>query len=150
MSEENVREHSTAGEDAAALMSELTERAARIVADPESLIEVLTAQMSGPDLRFMQSVMYRRLLSASYAEALRDGPYGWIDDILAFRNDWGFALDDITGQVRFGTAPTTRSPRPPTACGWRRGSSGPRSTSSATPPTSPPWRSSAVLSWLTA
>ncbi|WP_238008260.1 alpha/beta hydrolase [Dactylosporangium sp. AC04546] len=99
MAEDNVRKHSAAAEDAVGLMRELVEQAERVAVDPESLIEVLRSQMSPPDQRFMQSVMYRRLFSASYREALRSGPYGWIDDVLAFRGDWGFALDDIPGVV---------------------------------------------------
>jgi pimeloyl-ACP methyl ester carboxylesterase len=81
-------------------MREMIALAVRTAADPESLIDRLRDQASEPDLRFMQSVMYRRLLSASYAEALRVGPYGWIDDIMAFRGDWGFALDRIVPPVR--------------------------------------------------
>ena len=99
MSADNVREYSTADQDAAELMEELTERAAATVADPESLLEDLRSQMLKPDLDFVQSVDYRRLLAASYAEALRAGPYGWIDDALAFRHEWGFDLKTITRPV---------------------------------------------------
>lgn len=100
MSAENARNHASAERGDAQLMREMIALAVRTTADPESLIEQLRTQASEPDLRFMQSVMYRRLLSASYAEALRVGPYGWIDDILAFRGDWGFALDRIVPPVR--------------------------------------------------
>jgi pimeloyl-ACP methyl ester carboxylesterase len=100
MSEGNARSHSTARRSTAELMRSMTALAAQTAADPESLIEELSTQMSEPDLRFMRSVMYRRLLSASYAEALRVGPYGWIDDVLAFRYDWGFELGAIARPVR--------------------------------------------------
>jgi len=101
MSDDNVREYSTADQDEVELIAQLAGRAVRTAADPESLIDDLRSQMSEPDRRFAASVMYRRLLTDSYAEALRPGPYGWIDDVLAFREDWGFALDTITGPVRF-------------------------------------------------
>ncbi|WP_438870784.1 alpha/beta fold hydrolase [Paractinoplanes ovalisporus] len=100
MSETNARKHSAADRGAEELMQEMRALVEQTAADPESLIEELRTQMSGPDLRFMQSVMYRRLLVASYADALRLGPYGWVDDVLAFRGDWGFALDTIVPPVR--------------------------------------------------
>jgi pimeloyl-ACP methyl ester carboxylesterase len=100
MSAENARNHASAERGDAELMREMIALAVRTTADPESLIDELRTQASEPDLRFMQSVMYRRLLSHSYAEALRVQPYGWIDDILAFRDDWGFALDRIVPPVR--------------------------------------------------
>ncbi|MEV4350737.1 alpha/beta hydrolase [Actinoplanes sp. NPDC049596] len=100
MSQENARNHATAERGDARFMREMLALAVRTAADPESLIEELRTQAAEPDLRFMQSVMYRRMLSASYAEALRVGPYGWIDDVLAFRGDWGFTLDRIVPPVR--------------------------------------------------
>jgi pimeloyl-ACP methyl ester carboxylesterase len=99
MAEDNARKHASAEQGDAELIPELLALAVRTAADPASLIEELRAQAAEPDLRFMQSVMHLRLLSASYAEALRLGPYGWIDDILAIRGDWGFALDGIVPPV---------------------------------------------------
>jgi len=100
MAEENARKHVAADRGTADQMHELRALAEQTAADPESLIEELSAQMSGPDLRFVQSVLHRRLLTTSYANALRVGPYGWLDDILAFRREWGFALDTIVPLVR--------------------------------------------------
>lgn len=101
MSDGNVDEYSTADQSVADLTAGLKAQASRTAADPESLIEALRPQMSGPDLKFVQSTLFRRLLSASYEEALRAGPFGWIDDVLAFRADWGFRLADITNPVLF-------------------------------------------------
>jgi len=100
MADANARKHLTADRGTADQMHELRALAGQTAADPESLLEELRAQMSGPDLRFMQSVLYRRLLMKSYADALRVGPYGWLDDVLAFRSEWGFALDTIVPPVR--------------------------------------------------
>jgi len=99
MSDGNVEEYSTADQSVADLTAGLKAQASRTAANPESLIEALRPQMSGPDLKFVQSTLFRRLLSASYEEALRAGPFGWIDDVLAFRADWGFRLADITNPV---------------------------------------------------
>jgi pimeloyl-ACP methyl ester carboxylesterase len=99
MSDDNVREYSTADADQTVLVERLRRRAERTVRDPESLLELVRTQMAEPDRRVVDSAVFRRLLSQTYAEALRDGPYGWIDDVLALRGDWGFALDTITTPV---------------------------------------------------
>jgi pimeloyl-ACP methyl ester carboxylesterase len=39
---------------------------------------------------------YGEDMAASFHEALRVGIDGWLDDDLAFLDDWGFALDEIT------------------------------------------------------
>ncbi|WP_433830733.1 alpha/beta fold hydrolase [Actinoplanes sp. CA-015351] len=100
MADENASKHVAADRGTAEMMHELRALAEQTAADPKSLLEELRSQMSAPDLRFMQSVLYRRLLVKSYADALRDGPYGWLDDIVAFRREWGFALDTIVPPVR--------------------------------------------------
>ena len=38
-------------------------------------------------------------MAASFAEALRHGVDGWVDDDLAFTEPWGFTLDEISGPV---------------------------------------------------
>jgi pimeloyl-ACP methyl ester carboxylesterase len=45
-------------------------------------------------------VVLRRLLLGTYAEALRQGAAGWIDDVLAFRKPWEIELSNITSRVR--------------------------------------------------
>jgi pimeloyl-ACP methyl ester carboxylesterase len=98
MAKENVREFST--EDLPILVERLRLRAERTVHDPETLIEWLREQMAEADRRVVDKVAFRRMLTSAYIEALRDGPYGWIDDVLALRVDWGFRFADIAGPVR--------------------------------------------------
>jgi len=38
-------------------------------------------------------------MAASFAEALRDGVDGWVDDDLAFTEPWGFDFDELSGPV---------------------------------------------------
>jgi pimeloyl-ACP methyl ester carboxylesterase len=98
MAKENVREFST--DDLPSLVERLRLRAERAVHDPETLLELLREQMAEADRRVVDRVAIRRMLTTAYIEALRDGPYGWIDDVLALRADWGFRLDDIASPVR--------------------------------------------------
>ncbi|WP_231953508.1 alpha/beta fold hydrolase [Actinoplanes derwentensis] len=100
MADANARKHVTADRGTADHMHELRALAEQTADDPESLLAELRAQMSGPDLLFTRSVLFQRLLAKSYADALRVGPYGWLDDIQAFRREWGFALDTIVPPVR--------------------------------------------------
>jgi pimeloyl-ACP methyl ester carboxylesterase len=100
MTDDNVSEYTTADYDAPALKEHLRLRAHRTLDNPTSLIDLLMTQMADPDKQVVKDVSIRRLLAETYAEALRDGPYGWIDDVLALRSDWGFQLDHIGGPVR--------------------------------------------------
>jgi pimeloyl-ACP methyl ester carboxylesterase len=78
-----------------AMATDLAQRAEQIREDPQSLLSALEKEMTGPDLRIVTDVAIRRQLTGTYKEALRDGAYGWIDDVLAFRRPWGFSLADI-------------------------------------------------------
>ncbi|GIF98601.1 alpha/beta hydrolase [Catellatospora citrea] len=100
MAQDNVHEYETADNDLAVLAERLRLRAERVLHDPESLLEMLRSQMAEADRRFVDRIAIRRLLAATYTEALRGGPYGWFDDVLAFRGDWGFGLDTISGPVK--------------------------------------------------
>jgi pimeloyl-ACP methyl ester carboxylesterase len=100
MAPDNINEYETADNDLAILAERLRLRAERVLHDPESLLDLLRGQMAEADRRFVDRVAIRRLLATTYTEALRDGPYGWIDDVLAFREDWGFGLGTIAGTVK--------------------------------------------------
>jgi pimeloyl-ACP methyl ester carboxylesterase len=99
MTDGNVREYATANVDQDLLAERLRLKAERAIRDPESLLDLIGSQMAEPDRRVVENVAFRRLLTQSFAEALRGGPYGWIDDVLAFREEWGFPLDTVAGQV---------------------------------------------------
>jgi pimeloyl-ACP methyl ester carboxylesterase len=90
MTDMNVRAYTAVDVDRSKLVERLRLQADRARRDPDSLVEVLRAQMTDPDLRVVDNIVMRRLLAQAFAEALRRGPYGWIDDVLALRSDWGF------------------------------------------------------------
>lgn len=100
MTESNVDRYHTADTDASALAVSLATRATRTREDPESLVRFLRPSLSESDRRVVDDVAIRRLLAATYAEALQHGPEGWIDDALALRRNWGFKLDAITCPVK--------------------------------------------------
>ena len=101
MTDGNVSEYTTADQDRSALVERLRRRAEAVARDPEHLIETLVPQMTDSDRLVIRDVSIRRLLADTYAEALRTGPYGWIDDVFALRNDWGFRLETIRSPVLF-------------------------------------------------
>lgn len=71
-----------------------------IRADPEALLKHLEGGLTGTDRRVVDDLALRRLLLSNYREAFLNGPYGWIDDTVALRRDWGFTLDSIGTRVR--------------------------------------------------
>jgi pimeloyl-ACP methyl ester carboxylesterase len=100
MADSNIEEYELVGDDRTAVIADLTERARQIRADPESLLLALEKEMTEYDREIVTDFSFRRLLTESYREALRFGPFGWIDDVLAFRGPWGFALDKISVPVQ--------------------------------------------------
>lgn len=100
MTGSNVNEYTTADACTTTLTERIRLRAERIKSNPDSLLKMLRAEMKDSDRRFVDDVSMRRLLAQTYAEALRTGPHGWIDDALALRANWGFELDEITVPVR--------------------------------------------------
>jgi pimeloyl-ACP methyl ester carboxylesterase len=100
MGESNVDEYQAADANHAALMANLRSQADRLRRDPESLIAFLEKELADPDRRVVENVAMRRQLADSYAEAVRFGADGWIDDALAFRQNWGFDPASIQVRVR--------------------------------------------------
>jgi pimeloyl-ACP methyl ester carboxylesterase len=101
MSASNVNEYELAAlaEDDA-VVADLTRRTDEISQDPESLLNALEEEMAEDDKRVAFDVGIRRHLIETYREAIKNGPQGWIDDVLAFRRPWGFELGKITIPVR--------------------------------------------------
>nr|WP_243704907.1 alpha/beta hydrolase [Micromonospora sp. KC723] len=81
--------------DTATMIAQIRRRAARVAEDPRFLLEELMVQMSAADRRAINDAALRRLIADTYEEALRAGPYGWIDDVLALRRSWKFDLGAI-------------------------------------------------------
>ncbi|WP_345537408.1 alpha/beta hydrolase [Phytohabitans rumicis] len=100
MSASNVDEYQAADTDRGSLMASLTSQADRMRRDPESLVAFLDKELSDPDRRVIGNVAMRRKITDSYAEAVRYGAEGWIDDALAFRRNWGFEPSSIRVPVR--------------------------------------------------
>ncbi len=95
MTDSNVEEYGRARQGADVLAAELSARGELIREDPESLLQFLEPELTMSDRRILRDPAIRRLLTGTYAEALRQGPEGWIDDILALREPWGFDLTKI-------------------------------------------------------
>ncbi|HKT04033.1 MAG TPA: alpha/beta fold hydrolase [Rugosimonospora sp.] len=99
MAADNTREFEAANADPGQLVESLGRQAERTRQDPESLLVELEREMTFADKRVVYDLGIRRLLAQSYVEALRQGPHGWIDDVLALRADWGFSLGVIRSRV---------------------------------------------------
>jgi pimeloyl-ACP methyl ester carboxylesterase len=101
MAGSNVDEYSSVDADAdlATITASLVERAGWIRDDPENLLRFLLPELAGPDRRVVDDIAIRRILTETYAEALRYSADGWIDDVLALRRSWGFDLSAIKAPV---------------------------------------------------
>jgi pimeloyl-ACP methyl ester carboxylesterase len=99
MTPSNIQEYGRADDSPSDLTAELTQRTQKIQQNPEFLLDFLEPELTAPDRRIVADLGIRQLLAETYAEALRYGADGWIDDVLAFRKPWGFELGDITVPV---------------------------------------------------
>jgi pimeloyl-ACP methyl ester carboxylesterase len=100
MTESNVSEYGRHA-NPKAVAYDLAMRAERIRANPESMIDFLFPELTGPDKRIVDDAAIRCQLLDTYTEACRNGAYGWIDDVLAFRRPWEFDLSAIKVPILF-------------------------------------------------
>jgi pimeloyl-ACP methyl ester carboxylesterase len=103
MNEGNVTEYTAANAaNASAVTDLLSVKVDAARADPETLLREIEAQLRDPDpdKRLLEHVSMRKLLVDTYREAVRTGPYGWIDDVIALSSEWGFSLESIRCPVR--------------------------------------------------
>jgi pimeloyl-ACP methyl ester carboxylesterase len=82
----------------------LAELAGLLQQDSEAFMARLASEMAEGDQRQLAALQanparYRANLEM-LAEAGRQGARGWIDDYVAIAGDWGFRLEDVTGEVR--------------------------------------------------
>jgi pimeloyl-ACP methyl ester carboxylesterase len=99
MAEENLDEFGAALEGPAALEAFL----ASVVDDVRgrtgaNVAEALGGLVTDVDRAALTGAL-ADYLAALNGEAVANGPWGWLDDDLAFTRDWGFALDDIVTPV---------------------------------------------------
>lgn len=85
------------------LERELAAMAARVAVDPAGLLgddwgldEADRAVLGRPDVG--------RVIQEATADLARGGPWGWVDDDLAFTRPWGFDVAEITApvEIRYG------------------------------------------------
>jgi pimeloyl-ACP methyl ester carboxylesterase len=95
MADGNIEAYASSGADTAAFAADLRSRAESVLNNPDSLLDDLRAEMTDPDLRVVNDVGIRRTLAATYAEALKYGADGWLDDMMALRTGWNFEFDDV-------------------------------------------------------
>jgi pimeloyl-ACP methyl ester carboxylesterase len=81
--------------DSGAIPAILARRAERASSAPKLLLDMLWPELTRHDRRIVDEVAIQRLLTETYAEALRQGAEGWIDDSIALRKPWGFKPEGI-------------------------------------------------------
>jgi pimeloyl-ACP methyl ester carboxylesterase len=90
MTKSNVDEFNAAVAGDQALTSVLEPALSAIREDPAGLLDSLESELSEPDRELLREQWLRDMLTVSFAEAVRTGIRGWVDDDLAFVAPWGF------------------------------------------------------------
>ena len=98
MDAENVKEFGWALAGEATLYEELTRAAASMVAkvavDPSKVLGD-EWQLAEADRATLRNPLVMQVMREAVPECVVNGPWGWVDDDLAFTTDWGFDLDEI-------------------------------------------------------
>lgn len=100
MADSNVRAYSDARDDLEALKTTLNAQAGRVRDNPEGLLKVLWPELVAQDKEVIGDIALRQIIAGIHAEALRETAEGWIDDVIALRQPWGFEVSDISVPVK--------------------------------------------------
>lgn len=106
MDSENIAEWHVVVRGEAALAPEITRRAKlkveRVRTSPEQIFAGF--RLPDADRAALADTRGHAVLRESVLEALKQGPWGWVDDDLAFATDWGFDVSTISvpAEVRYG------------------------------------------------
>jgi pimeloyl-ACP methyl ester carboxylesterase len=95
MTASNVDSFDAAANGHESLAAKLNQLAAKIRANPASLLTELDAELPEADRRVVGDVGIRAKLIEAHAEALRTSAFGWIDDVHALATTWGFLPSEI-------------------------------------------------------
>ncbi|MEV5472138.1 alpha/beta hydrolase [Streptomyces sp. NPDC052207] len=95
MAPHNVDEFHTAFTDPERFAARLIPRSAAIRRDPARLLEELRRDLTDLDRLIVSDTAMRSMMLRNFREAVRNSPYGWIDDVLALTGPWGFDPADI-------------------------------------------------------
>jgi pimeloyl-ACP methyl ester carboxylesterase len=99
MGEENVVEFGEAAAGEGALRRYLDAQRAELAgATAEGIVASLATILPAADVAVLTGE-YGEDMAAAFAEGLRIGVDGWLDDDLAFLAPWGFGLDEIAAPV---------------------------------------------------
>jgi pimeloyl-ACP methyl ester carboxylesterase len=99
MTPSNVEEYTAMDASTRKIRARLARQVELVRDDPESLIRSLIPELADPDKRVVDDIAIRRLLTDTYAEAVRGSGEGWIDDAVALRRPWQFDLSSIKAPV---------------------------------------------------
>ncbi|MGW1816568.1 alpha/beta fold hydrolase [Streptomyces sp. NPDC002125] len=99
MAPSNVLAYSRATADRDGLAESFILRSEEIRQDPARLLDDLRRELTDDDRIVVNDAGIRMKLLANFQEGLRTSAYGWIDDVIAFSEPWGFDPADITVPV---------------------------------------------------
>jgi pimeloyl-ACP methyl ester carboxylesterase len=100
MTESNVRAYQNAENDLAALINMLNEQAVLARGNSEGLLPVLWPDLAGYDKEVIGDIALRRIIAEVHADALSKNIDGWVDDVVALSQPWGFDLSQIAAPVK--------------------------------------------------
>jgi pimeloyl-ACP methyl ester carboxylesterase len=100
MDQLNLDEFAAAQESEEALATYLQPFVEEFGRNPDAVLDQMAAHLPAADQEVFRRPAHRAVTLASFAEAVRQGARGWIDDDRAFATGWGFPLSEATCETR--------------------------------------------------